>query len=68
MADKSGYVEEAMPVTITDAEGKTKTILRKIDIDKAQTHEAFDTEVEQLLTSLAYESGTPIDEMFALKN
>ena len=62
-----GYVEEAMPVTITDAEGKTKTILRKIDIDKAQTHEAFDTEVEQLLTSLAYESGTPIDEMFAFE-
>ena len=62
-----GYVGEAMPTTITDDEGRQKTILRKIEIDKVQTHEEFDTEVETLLTSLAYESGTPIDEMFAFE-
>ena len=61
-----GYVEQALP-RITDDRGAPRSVLGRINVDRSQLNEEFDSGVANLVQSLVAESNTPIDEMFAFE-
>jgi len=61
-----GYVEQALP-QVTDDRGSPRAVLERIQVDRTQLNEEFDSGIADLVQELVAESRTPIDEMFAFE-
>lgn len=63
-----GYVNQAMPkASEPDENGRIRSIIGPIEIDRTQSNQEFDNGIAELVQELAFESNTPIDEMFAFE-
>lgn len=62
----NGYVQAALPYNVADRRG-SRTVLRRIDVDRTQSSEEFDIGIADLVQELVAESATPIDEMFSFE-
>jgi len=61
-----GYVEQALP-RLTEDRGAPRSVLGRINVDRTQLNEEFDSGIAELVQTLVAESKTPIDEMFAFE-
>ena len=52
---------------VTDDRGAPRAVLERIEVDRTQLNEEFDSGIADLVQELVAESKTPIDEMFAFE-